>query len=155
MRLRSGVFASFCLLVQALGVGLFLRGFFPVAVRSQLRSGTFGQVPPEPPQTGTASLLRSCVSLGSRQERCGRGCPEEIGRPLFKVGWKKNRFSLLSMAYRPPTHTPAACQARQRASEILQSLCLTCLTSLCGCLAEGRSSIPASSSRFACHQAQG
>ncbi|XP_015676727.1 GPI ethanolamine phosphate transferase 2, partial [Protobothrops mucrosquamatus] len=55
MRLRSGVFASFCLLVQALGVGLFLRGFFPVAVRSQLRSGTFGQVPPEPPQTDLTS----------------------------------------------------------------------------------------------------
>ncbi|XP_070598421.1 GPI ethanolamine phosphate transferase 2 isoform X2 [Erythrolamprus reginae] len=51
MRVRSGVFASFCLLVQALGVGLFLRGFFPVPVRSLLPSGSFGQVPAEPPQT--------------------------------------------------------------------------------------------------------
>ncbi|XP_026568506.1 GPI ethanolamine phosphate transferase 2 isoform X1 [Pseudonaja textilis] len=51
MRLRSGVFASFCLAVQALGVGLFLRGFFPVQVRSLFPSGTFGQVPAEPPKT--------------------------------------------------------------------------------------------------------
>ncbi|XP_070791556.1 GPI ethanolamine phosphate transferase 2 isoform X4 [Pituophis catenifer annectens] len=55
MRLRSGVFASFCLLVQALGVGLFLRGFFPVPVRSLLPSGTFGQVPAEPPRTELTS----------------------------------------------------------------------------------------------------
>uniref|UniRef100_A0A8C6VMB5 Phosphatidylinositol glycan anchor biosynthesis class G (EMM blood group) n=1 Tax=Naja naja TaxID=35670 RepID=A0A8C6VMB5_NAJNA len=55
MRLRSGVFASFCLAVQALGVGLFLRGFFPVQVRSLFPSGTFGQMPAEPPNTGTKS----------------------------------------------------------------------------------------------------
>uniref|UniRef100_A0A670K0P1 Uncharacterized protein n=1 Tax=Podarcis muralis TaxID=64176 RepID=A0A670K0P1_PODMU len=52
MRLRSGVFASACLLVQALGVGLFLRGFFPVPVRSLPRSGALAGPPAEPPPTG-------------------------------------------------------------------------------------------------------
>nr|XP_020670568.1 GPI ethanolamine phosphate transferase 2 isoform X1 [Pogona vitticeps] len=55
MRLRSGVFASSCLLVQALGVGLFLRGFFPVPVRSLSRHGAFADPPPEPPPAGLSS----------------------------------------------------------------------------------------------------
>ncbi|XP_053226364.1 GPI ethanolamine phosphate transferase 2 isoform X2 [Podarcis raffonei] len=55
MRLRSGVFASACLLVQALGVGLFLRGFFPVPVRSLPRSGVLAGPPAEPPPTGFSS----------------------------------------------------------------------------------------------------
>ncbi|XP_077777678.1 GPI ethanolamine phosphate transferase 2, catalytic subunit isoform X1 [Podarcis muralis] len=55
MRLRSGVFASACLLVQALGVGLFLRGFFPVPVRSLPRSGALAGPPAEPPPTGFSS----------------------------------------------------------------------------------------------------
>lgn len=65
------------------------------------------------------------------------GLPRGDRRGSFQswVGKKKNHSSLLSMAYGP---APAACQARQRASEILQWLWLTCLTSLCGCLAEGR-----------------
>uniref|UniRef100_A0A8D0GUC8 Phosphatidylinositol glycan anchor biosynthesis class G (EMM blood group) n=1 Tax=Sphenodon punctatus TaxID=8508 RepID=A0A8D0GUC8_SPHPU len=49
MRLRSGVFASCCLLVEALGVGLFLRGFFPLPVKSLPRRGARGDRPPEPP----------------------------------------------------------------------------------------------------------
>ncbi|XP_043402455.1 GPI ethanolamine phosphate transferase 2 isoform X9 [Chelonia mydas] len=52
MRLRSGVFAAGCLLVQALGVGLFLRGFFPVPVRSLPRREARGAPPAEPPQPG-------------------------------------------------------------------------------------------------------
>nr|XP_048707424.1 GPI ethanolamine phosphate transferase 2 isoform X5 [Caretta caretta] len=52
MRLRSGVFAAGCLLVQALGVGLFLRGFFPVPVRSLPWREARGVPPAEPPQPG-------------------------------------------------------------------------------------------------------
>ncbi|XP_053155524.1 GPI ethanolamine phosphate transferase 2 isoform X2 [Hemicordylus capensis] len=55
MRLRSGVFAFSCLLVQALGVGLFLRGFFPVPVRSLPRNGALAALPPEPPPAGFSS----------------------------------------------------------------------------------------------------
>ncbi|XP_060093042.1 GPI ethanolamine phosphate transferase 2 isoform X2 [Heteronotia binoei] len=55
MRLRSGVFASCCLLVQALGVGLFLRGFFPLPVRSLPRNEAVSGPPPEPPPTGLSS----------------------------------------------------------------------------------------------------
>ncbi|XP_039401118.1 GPI ethanolamine phosphate transferase 2 isoform X4 [Mauremys reevesii] len=52
MRLRSGVFAAGCLLVQALGVGLFLRGFFPVPVRSLPRREARGVPPAGPPPPG-------------------------------------------------------------------------------------------------------
>ncbi|XP_025026994.1 GPI ethanolamine phosphate transferase 2 [Python bivittatus] len=55
IRMRSGVFASSCLLVQALGVGLFIRGFFPVPVKSLPRSGAFNRLPPEPPDTELTS----------------------------------------------------------------------------------------------------
>ncbi|XP_074711637.1 GPI ethanolamine phosphate transferase 2, catalytic subunit isoform X1 [Strix uralensis] len=52
MRLRSGVFASACLLVEALGVALFLRGFFPVPVRSLPRREARGDPPAEPAPPG-------------------------------------------------------------------------------------------------------
>ncbi|XP_051633431.1 GPI ethanolamine phosphate transferase 2 isoform X3 [Manacus candei] len=52
MRLRSGVFASSCLLVQALGVALFLRGFFPVPVRSLPRREARADSPAEPAPPG-------------------------------------------------------------------------------------------------------
>ncbi|XP_074923512.1 GPI ethanolamine phosphate transferase 2, catalytic subunit isoform X4 [Chelonoidis abingdonii] len=52
MRLRSGVFAAGCFLVQALGVGLFLRGFFPVPVRPLPRREARGGPPAEPPPPG-------------------------------------------------------------------------------------------------------
>ncbi|XP_058280078.1 GPI ethanolamine phosphate transferase 2 isoform X4 [Hirundo rustica] len=52
MRLRSGVFASSCLLVQALGVALFLRGFFPVPVRSVPRREARADPPAEPAPPG-------------------------------------------------------------------------------------------------------
>ncbi|XP_042643626.1 GPI ethanolamine phosphate transferase 2 isoform X1 [Tyto alba] len=52
MRLRSGVFASSCLLVEALGVALFLRGFFPVPVRSLPRREAWGDPPAEPAPLG-------------------------------------------------------------------------------------------------------
>ncbi|XP_073201965.1 GPI ethanolamine phosphate transferase 2-like isoform X8 [Lepidochelys kempii] len=55
MRLRSGVFAAGCLLVQALGVGLFLRGFFPVPVRSLPWREARGVPPAEPPQPGAGT----------------------------------------------------------------------------------------------------
>ncbi|XP_030327195.1 GPI ethanolamine phosphate transferase 2 isoform X5 [Strigops habroptila] len=52
MRLRSGVFASSCLLVEVLGVALFLRGFFPVPVRSLPRREARGDPPAEPAPPG-------------------------------------------------------------------------------------------------------
>uniref|UniRef100_A0A803VNH9 Phosphatidylinositol glycan anchor biosynthesis class G (EMM blood group) n=1 Tax=Ficedula albicollis TaxID=59894 RepID=A0A803VNH9_FICAL len=56
MRLRSGVFASSCLLVQALGVALFLRGFFPVPVRSVPRREARTDPPAEPAAPGTGMV---------------------------------------------------------------------------------------------------
>ncbi|KAF4790738.1 hypothetical protein TURU_138146 [Turdus rufiventris] len=56
MKLRSGVFASFCLLVQALGVALFLRGFFPVPVRSVPRREARTDPPAEPPPPGAGMV---------------------------------------------------------------------------------------------------
>uniref|UniRef100_A0A8C3PMV9 Phosphatidylinositol glycan anchor biosynthesis class G n=1 Tax=Calidris pygmaea TaxID=425635 RepID=A0A8C3PMV9_9CHAR len=52
MRLRSGAFASCCLLVESLGVALFLRGFFPLAVRSLPRREAHGDPPAEPAPPG-------------------------------------------------------------------------------------------------------
>ncbi|XP_062465719.1 GPI ethanolamine phosphate transferase 2 isoform X1 [Pezoporus occidentalis] len=52
MRLRSGVFASSCLLLEVLGVALFFRGFFPVPVRSLPRRESSGDLPAEPAPPG-------------------------------------------------------------------------------------------------------
>ncbi|MEE6511174.1 hypothetical protein FKM82_017651 [Ascaphus truei] len=54
MRVGSSVLASCCLLVQVLGLALFLRGFFPVPVRSQSRKTSISETPPEP----AAALLK-------------------------------------------------------------------------------------------------
>ncbi|XP_037396481.1 GPI ethanolamine phosphate transferase 2 isoform X2 [Pygocentrus nattereri] len=49
MRLSSSVFASFCLLIELLGIALFLRGFFPVPVKSSLSSKSkLSDLPAEP-----------------------------------------------------------------------------------------------------------
>ncbi|XP_025933869.1 GPI ethanolamine phosphate transferase 2 isoform X11 [Apteryx rowi] len=56
MRLRSGVFASSCLLVEALGVALFLRGFFPLPVRSLPRSEARRDPPAEPAPPGSGMV---------------------------------------------------------------------------------------------------
>nr|KAF6432102.1 phosphatidylinositol glycan anchor biosynthesis class G [Rousettus aegyptiacus] len=55
MRLGSGTFAACCVVIEVLGVALFLRGFFPVPVRSS--SGTEHQAePPAPePSAGASS----------------------------------------------------------------------------------------------------
>ncbi|XP_036424535.1 GPI ethanolamine phosphate transferase 2 [Colossoma macropomum] len=49
MRLSSSVFASFCLLIELVGIALFLRGFFPVPVKSSLSSKSkLSDLPAEP-----------------------------------------------------------------------------------------------------------
>ncbi|POI34870.1 hypothetical protein CIB84_001378 [Bambusicola thoracicus] len=57
LRLRSGALAAGCLLAEALGVALFLRGFFPLPVRSLPRGEAHAQPPaePAPPGPGIAS----------------------------------------------------------------------------------------------------
>eukprot|EP00076_Gallus_gallus_P016599 XP_015135974.1 GPI ethanolamine phosphate transferase 2 isoform X5 [Gallus gallus] len=57
LRLRSGALAAGCLLAEALGVALFLRGFFPLPVRSLPRGEARAQPPaePAPPGPGIAS----------------------------------------------------------------------------------------------------
>ncbi|XP_075061457.1 GPI ethanolamine phosphate transferase 2, catalytic subunit isoform X1 [Mixophyes fleayi] len=54
MRVGSSALACCCLLVQVLGLALFLRGFFPVAVRSQSRKSSTSEIPAEP-SAGTTS----------------------------------------------------------------------------------------------------
>lgn len=55
MRLGSGTFAAGCVVIEVLGVALFLRGFFPAPVFS----GTERQAesPPEPSAGTTAPRL--------------------------------------------------------------------------------------------------
>ncbi|MBN3303808.1 PIGG transferase, partial [Amia calva] len=49
MKIRSSVFASLCLIVEVFGIALFLRGFFPVPVKSSFSSKSkLSDLPPEP-----------------------------------------------------------------------------------------------------------
>ncbi|KAI6058267.1 GPI ethanolamine phosphate transferase 2 [Aix galericulata] len=57
MRLRPGVLAAGCLLLQAMGVAIFLRGFFPMAVRARPRGGPPGDGPAEPAPPGSVVLV--------------------------------------------------------------------------------------------------
>ncbi|XP_052556602.1 GPI ethanolamine phosphate transferase 2 isoform X3 [Tympanuchus pallidicinctus] len=52
LRLRSGALATGCLLAEALGVALFLRGFFPLPVRSLPRGEARAEPPAEPAPPG-------------------------------------------------------------------------------------------------------
>ncbi|XP_035165847.1 GPI ethanolamine phosphate transferase 2 [Oxyura jamaicensis] len=56
MRLRSGVLAAGCLLLQALGVAIFLRGFFPLTVRARPRGDSRGESPAEPAPPGPGAV---------------------------------------------------------------------------------------------------
>ncbi|KAF7649631.1 hypothetical protein LDENG_00138490, partial [Lucifuga dentata] len=49
MRLRSSVFASFILIFEVIGIALFLRGFFPVPVKSSFSfKSKLSDLPAEP-----------------------------------------------------------------------------------------------------------
>uniref|UniRef100_A0A8B9L0I8 Phosphatidylinositol glycan anchor biosynthesis class G n=1 Tax=Astyanax mexicanus TaxID=7994 RepID=A0A8B9L0I8_ASTMX len=49
MRLSSSVFAAVCLLIELLGIALFLRGFFPVPIKSSLSTKSkLSDLPAEP-----------------------------------------------------------------------------------------------------------
>ncbi|CAJ0959970.1 unnamed protein product, partial [Ranitomeya imitator] len=48
MKVGSSGWACCCLLVQVLGLALFLRGFFPVPVRSQTRKSRVSEIAAEP-----------------------------------------------------------------------------------------------------------
>ncbi|KAE8631649.1 hypothetical protein XENTR_v10001263 [Xenopus tropicalis] len=62
MKVSSSVLASCCLLIQVFGAMLFIRGFFPLPVRSQSRKSTSAETPPEP---ATAGLLSNWTKLPS------------------------------------------------------------------------------------------
>ncbi|KAG8454532.1 hypothetical protein GDO86_000957 [Hymenochirus boettgeri] len=55
MKISTSVLALCCLLVQVLGVALFLRGFFPVPVRSQAQKSSRAESPTEPVVPGAVS----------------------------------------------------------------------------------------------------
>lgn len=57
LRLRSGALAAGCLLAEALGVALFLRGFFPLPVRSLPRGEARAEPPAEPAPPGPGRRL--------------------------------------------------------------------------------------------------
>lgn len=57
MKVRSSVFATFILICEAVGVALFLRGFFPVPVKSSLSSKSKLSDLPAEPLTGALSSL--------------------------------------------------------------------------------------------------
>ncbi|XP_045886634.1 GPI ethanolamine phosphate transferase 2 isoform X3 [Micropterus dolomieu] len=54
MKVRSSVFASFILILEVIGVALFLRGFFPVPVKSSLSSKSKLSDLPAEPLTGSS-----------------------------------------------------------------------------------------------------
>uniref|UniRef100_A0A673TDY7 Phosphatidylinositol glycan anchor biosynthesis class G n=1 Tax=Suricata suricatta TaxID=37032 RepID=A0A673TDY7_SURSU len=55
MRLGSGTFAAGCVVIEVLGVALFLRGFFPAPVRSSSRTGHQAEPPAPEPSAGASS----------------------------------------------------------------------------------------------------
>uniref|UniRef100_A0A9L0TIH0 Phosphatidylinositol glycan anchor biosynthesis class G n=1 Tax=Equus caballus TaxID=9796 RepID=A0A9L0TIH0_HORSE len=55
MRLGSGTFAACCVVVEVLGVVLFLRGFFPAPVRSSSSSKHQAEPPAPEPSAGASS----------------------------------------------------------------------------------------------------
>lgn len=57
MKVRSSVFASFILISEVIGIALFLRGFFPVPVKSSLSSKSKLSDLPAEPLTGELSIV--------------------------------------------------------------------------------------------------
>ncbi|XP_077606687.1 GPI ethanolamine phosphate transferase 2, catalytic subunit isoform X2 [Crocuta crocuta] len=55
MRLGSGTFAACCVVIEVLGVALFLRGFFPAPVRSSSRTEHQAEPPAPEPSAGASS----------------------------------------------------------------------------------------------------
>ncbi|XP_059234748.1 GPI ethanolamine phosphate transferase 2 isoform X4 [Mustela nigripes] len=55
MRLGSGTFAACCVVIQVLGVALFLRGFFPAPIRSSSRTEHQAEPPAPEPSAGDRS----------------------------------------------------------------------------------------------------
>nr|XP_012416392.1 PREDICTED: GPI ethanolamine phosphate transferase 2 isoform X3 [Odobenus rosmarus divergens] len=55
MRLGSGTFAACCVVIEVLGVALFLRGFFPTPVRSSSRTEHQAEPPAPEPSAGASS----------------------------------------------------------------------------------------------------
>lgn len=88
MKVRSSIFASTILILEVVGVALFLRGFFPVPVKSSLPSkNKLSDLPPEP-LTGESSI----TGLARASPRIHRVVPITGGpsnasgtpKPLFK-----------------------------------------------------------------------
>ena len=49
MKIRTSVFTSFIMMAQVLGIALFLRGFFPVPVKSSVSAkNKLSDLPAEP-----------------------------------------------------------------------------------------------------------
>nr|XP_045737662.1 GPI ethanolamine phosphate transferase 2 isoform X8 [Mirounga angustirostris] len=55
MRLGAGTFAACCVVIEVLGVALFLRGFFPTPVRSSSRTEHQAEPPAPEPAAGASS----------------------------------------------------------------------------------------------------
>ncbi|XP_040821954.1 GPI ethanolamine phosphate transferase 2 isoform X2 [Ochotona curzoniae] len=55
MRLGAGTFAACCVAIEVLGVAIFLRGFFPVPVRSSAGTGQQSELPAPEPSAGATS----------------------------------------------------------------------------------------------------
>uniref|UniRef100_A0A6Q2YL63 GPI ethanolamine phosphate transferase 2 C-terminal domain-containing protein n=1 Tax=Esox lucius TaxID=8010 RepID=A0A6Q2YL63_ESOLU len=54
MKVRSSIFASLCLILEVLGIALFLRGFFPVPIKSSFSSKSKLSDLPAEPFTGSS-----------------------------------------------------------------------------------------------------
>ncbi|XP_067104233.1 GPI ethanolamine phosphate transferase 2 isoform X2 [Osmerus mordax] len=63
MRVRSSVFASFCLIFEVLGIALFLRGFFPVPIKSSFSSKNSLLDLPAEPGTAPQPLFKRVVIM--------------------------------------------------------------------------------------------
>lgn len=96
MRLGSGTFAAGCVVIQVLGVALFLRGFFPAPVRSFSGTEHHAETPAPEPSAGTdpsQRLLPGSLLSGSSRALLPSWSPAQDPfayrpRPLFPTTWQ-------------------------------------------------------------------
>lgn len=99
MKVRSSVFATFILICEVVGVALFLRGFFPVPVKSSLPSKSKLSDLPAEPLTGELSSRTAFPPPGSTLLFPSTGT---CHKTIFYL-----RASLLQVALPTPLDSPS------------------------------------------------
>lgn len=96
MKVRSSVFASFILIFEVIGVALFLRGFFPVPVKSSFSSKSkLADQPAEPLTGGLASAHQLLALVFTRLSSCIWSCEKHSN-------WTNDAFDFQGAPTTPP-----------------------------------------------------